>query len=36
MKNQSLKINLEGIADTLHEKDKKIKEQEVAIMSISR
>ena len=27
MKNQSLKINLEGVADALHEKDLRIKEQ---------
>ena len=36
MKNQSLKINVNEISHTIHEKDKTIKEQGNAIMALTR
>jgi hypothetical protein len=36
MKNQSLKINLDHVALIIHDKDKKIKEQEASIMALAR
>ena len=36
MQNQSLKLTLNEIADKIHEKDTKIKEQDSAIMSLAR
>ena len=36
MKNQSLKLNIESTADLIYQKDSRIKEQEEAIMAISR
>lgn len=36
MKNQSLKINLNGIAHQMHEKETRIKEQESSIMTLAR
>jgi hypothetical protein len=36
MKNQSLKLSLNDISHTIHEKDKIIKEQGSAIMALTR
>ena len=36
MKNQSLRLNLDHTSLTMQEKDKRIKEQEISIMSLVR
>jgi len=36
MKNQSLKLNINELADKMHHYEKKIKEQEAAIMALAR
>lgn len=36
MKNQSLKLNLNNVAEQIHSKELRIKEQEAAIMALSR
>jgi hypothetical protein len=36
MKNQSLKLNLNNVAEEIHAKELRLKEQEAAIMALSR
>ena len=36
VKNQSLRLNLDGVADAMQEKDRRIQEQSQAIMSLTR